>query len=316
MQTARLNQYDILKGIGIILVMLGHAIPPNTYLSYFIYGFHMPLFFMCSGAFYKDVSIWQGFKKDFKGLLVPWLSFVLFLCLCALVIDRMSSKGFSPTFNFFDEHCWLLYYTIWFLVCLFITRQLYRILYKTCNRTALNVSCWGGYFVAFYLSLHHINIPFFIDSAMAMLLFYHVGYLFKNNKLSEQRPIWISAVLLIAYAVFVWLVHPYVSVKDNIYPIYLIVLSVIPIYALYQLSCRVRSKFLILCGVESLTIMGLHHPIYDTIMFPLMNRLPLPYVVEIASMVIITLFITLVLNKCIMRYAPFLLGKNRTQIIQ
>lgn len=147
---------------------------------------------------------------------------------------------------------------------------------------------------------------------MAMLLFYHIGYLFKNNELSEQRPIWISAVLLIVYAVFVWLVHPHVSVKDNVYPIYLIVLSIIPIYALYQLSCRVNSKFLILCGVESLTIMGLHHPIYDTIMLPLMNRLPLPYPFEIALMVIITLFITLLLSKYIMRYAPFLLGKNRT----
>ena len=144
MQTVRLNQYDILKGIGIILVMLGHAISSTTYLSYFISGFHMPLFFICSGIFYKDVPVWKGLKKDVKGLLVPWFTFVLVLCLCAFVIDRMSSKGFAPTFNILDEHCWLLYYTIWFLVCLFITRQLYRILYKICNRTTLNLSCVCG----------------------------------------------------------------------------------------------------------------------------------------------------------------------------
>lgn len=82
MQTVRLKQYDILKGIGIILVMFGHAISPNTYLSYLICGFHMPLFFICSGVFYKDVPVWQGLKKDFKGLLVPWFAFVLF---CAFV---------------------------------------------------------------------------------------------------------------------------------------------------------------------------------------------------------------------------------------
>ena len=40
----RLVQFDILKGIGILLVLLGHTdivgIPKT-----FIYGFHMPLFF-------------------------------------------------------------------------------------------------------------------------------------------------------------------------------------------------------------------------------------------------------------------------------
>ena len=43
----RLVQFDILKGIGILLVLLGHTdivgIPKT-----FIYGFHMPLFFFFS----------------------------------------------------------------------------------------------------------------------------------------------------------------------------------------------------------------------------------------------------------------------------
>ena len=46
----RLVQFDVLKGIGILLVLLGHtdvAGIPKT----FIYGFHMPLFFSVRVAF-------------------------------------------------------------------------------------------------------------------------------------------------------------------------------------------------------------------------------------------------------------------------
>ncbi len=308
MKSNRITQLDILKGIGIIFVMFGHAIPPNTFFYSLIYGFHMPLFFMCSGYFYKDVSIWQGLKKDFKGLLVPWFTFVLFLCLSALIINWMSSNKFAPDFNLLDEHCWLLYYTIWFLVCLFIVRQIYRVLFKL--NQWFTVSCaWGGYFIAYYLKQYNINIPFFVDSAMAMLIFFHVGYLFKKHSLHEKQPIWVSITLLLIYAIFVWSVHPYVNIKDNVFPLYLVALSVVPTYALYQLCCRINSKILILCGIESLSIMGFHHPIYDTIMYPLMSRLSLPLVGKCFFMVLFTLVIVLVLNRIISKYTPFLLGK-------
>ena len=55
--------------------------------------------------------------------------------------------------------------------------------------------------------------------------------------------------------------------------------------------------------------MGLHHPIYDVVMFPIMNRLPLPYVCEIILMVGLTLLIVLLADKILNKYTPFLLGK-------
>ena len=43
--------FDIAKGIGIVLVVIGHYIPdnaPSWYIGFvsFVYHFHMPLFFM------------------------------------------------------------------------------------------------------------------------------------------------------------------------------------------------------------------------------------------------------------------------------
>ena len=43
-QANRIVWVDIVKGIGIILVVLGHSNPP-VWLSTFISAFHMPLFF-------------------------------------------------------------------------------------------------------------------------------------------------------------------------------------------------------------------------------------------------------------------------------
>ncbi len=43
------RQLDAVKGIGILLMVLGHAYFILTTLHRFIYAFHMPLFFMISG---------------------------------------------------------------------------------------------------------------------------------------------------------------------------------------------------------------------------------------------------------------------------
>lgn len=40
----RIESLDILKGIGIILVVVGHMIGNQLYIRPWIYAFHMPLF--------------------------------------------------------------------------------------------------------------------------------------------------------------------------------------------------------------------------------------------------------------------------------
>ncbi|EPJ4139137.1 acyltransferase family protein [Klebsiella pneumoniae] len=69
---------DYAKGIGIILVVFGHAnrglyssgiyISPEIYhyLDNVIYSFHMPLFFFLSGLFFVS-SIKTGLRRCFYG---------------------------------------------------------------------------------------------------------------------------------------------------------------------------------------------------------------------------------------------------------
>ena len=70
----RIDSIDILKGIGILLVVLGHTRFAGT--SY-IYLFHMAVFFMASGYFYKErysdslKDLGKAVIKRIRGLWVP-----------------------------------------------------------------------------------------------------------------------------------------------------------------------------------------------------------------------------------------------------
>lgn len=52
----RIVSFDILKGGGILLVILGHIQIPYM-LKTVIYSFHMPLFFFVSGCFFRPISL-------------------------------------------------------------------------------------------------------------------------------------------------------------------------------------------------------------------------------------------------------------------
>lgn len=77
------NYLSTAKAIGIILMVVGHAISQN-FAYRFIYMFHMPLFFFCSGYFYKVPSSVEGVGrfiiKRFKGLYWPFVKWgIIFL---------------------------------------------------------------------------------------------------------------------------------------------------------------------------------------------------------------------------------------------
>ena len=64
----RNESIDILKGIGIILVLVAHSL--GGAILTFAYTFHMPLFFIVTGMFMKNpkqgFSVSEAVKKDFK----------------------------------------------------------------------------------------------------------------------------------------------------------------------------------------------------------------------------------------------------------
>lgn len=75
----RIVLYDVIKGVGIILMVIGHTCVQPLYN--WIYCFHMPLFFIISGLFFqpKRYTIMEFLTKRYRQLLLPLIIFTPFV---------------------------------------------------------------------------------------------------------------------------------------------------------------------------------------------------------------------------------------------
>lgn len=104
----RLIHIDILKGIAIILVVMGHMFVPytdylNSTINQLIYSVHMPLFFFLSGyVFKKEQNIGRMIIKKTIGLLLPFFTFSALYCFCFSIsyIDLLTKTEMHHGFWF------------------------------------------------------------------------------------------------------------------------------------------------------------------------------------------------------------------------
>lgn len=93
---SRNNYISIAKAIGIILMVAGHSGCPQVIVR-FIYLFHMPLFFVCSGYFFTEIadkaSLKYFFSKKIKGLYLPYLKWSLLFLLLHNVFRYFNITG-------------------------------------------------------------------------------------------------------------------------------------------------------------------------------------------------------------------------------
>ena len=62
---------DVIKGLCIVLMMIGHVLETSSISRHVIYSFHMPVFFIVGGLFLRG----RNLKKDFKRLILPYIIF-------------------------------------------------------------------------------------------------------------------------------------------------------------------------------------------------------------------------------------------------
>lgn len=72
MNQKRLLWIDTAKVIGISLMILGHRNLLDINSTKVIFSFHMPLFFIISGMFWKNINLDKTIKSISKTLLLPF----------------------------------------------------------------------------------------------------------------------------------------------------------------------------------------------------------------------------------------------------
>lgn len=182
---------DAAKAIGIILVVLAHALPKDTYPWTWINLFHMPLFFCVSGYFYtcKGSFIHYALKK-IKGLWVPYVvsSIITYAAFMLLGKETFSIKYIGKMLLMVSPGP--LLGALWFLpvlliaslICDLMNRILRCVKFNTQTTTdaILSVICIGMLFLGYRFTL-----PYKISVALRAVFFMHLGHLLKGVQVNK-----------------------------------------------------------------------------------------------------------------------------------
>lgn len=188
----RIEWIDIAKGLGILAVILGHChIPDKAWNA--IYSWHMPIFFLISGFFYRERPFLDLVKAKFNTLLKPYFYTCIGIALIegakALIAHHSvwvtmrnwllagiygSYFGVKFGFNFIGP--------IWFFPALFFTMVLLhtslRLKHPFSVIFVILLSLCG------YFGSKWIGLPGSINQGMIALPYAYIGYIIKKHHLN------------------------------------------------------------------------------------------------------------------------------------
>lgn len=268
--------FDIMKGIGILLVMIGHVYSqylPNTH--HLIYTFHMPMFFLIAGFFSKayenKASSIASIKKYFVRLVIPMvftqILFVLWHVLLVFTKGESWTNAIAQFTSLFwaDVYCPSTKYgplslgVTWFLMALFVSKTLFLFLSRF-KLWAIPMSL----LIALIAILLHKVFPYSIwcfTLGMTALPFVTFGWIVHNYKI----PIWIIVISIACWPI-AYLFLGNLDIYHFVWPCWPVnVLAACgATYCIYWLCLwigkhtRFLSKGLAHLGVASLAIMCVH----------------------------------------------------------
>lgn len=246
---------DVIKGIGILLVIWAHCTFP---FKKEIILFHMPLFFFLSGMFFKD-------KKNFintraKKLLLPFFYYsvlAFFLsCLFGNPKELLNNLSFYNPGAFNGP--------LWFLIALFNISLSYYCIYQISqNWKFILIICSVIGVLFFYLDY---EMPLYLRQSFVCLPFFAFGHFLKikGYKLNRIQIIIYIIIYLLASAYY-----EYNRCGIDIYSLHItsnFILFYLPAFAAILLLLNIpyfnkntkTNKLLVSLGQNSLALMSLH----------------------------------------------------------
>ncbi len=289
----RIEYLDIARGIGILLVVLGHndfgAI--STFFYQVIYSFHVPLFFFLSGYFiHTSLSFWDYFKKRFHSVLLPYLFTIFLIYFASVSFEKMGFqtaigrivKALYGSINYID------WGQLWFLPNLFVVSLYAFIFIRVTGKLQNRWVTWGillgtlaisalllRLFYPFSISVFGkgyelFGLPFSLDVVFLSGFFFIMGN--EVRQVTSERT-FDPVLLLIAAAIGLILLNyffPYsVDIAKRVYESYFVntveaVLGILLVLALsrqIELHARRLASVLKYVGSISLIILLFHVPI-------------------------------------------------------
>lgn len=143
----RIDYVDIAKGIGIVLVVMGHndfaLISPFAHKL--IYSFHMPMFFFMSGMFFKpDLPFLMYARHRFNRVLKPFLFMILFIYFASISFSNVGIPQASRRLikALYGNGHYLDWVQLWFLPHLFVVSLFAYFFFQAVYRRGLFPLRW------------------------------------------------------------------------------------------------------------------------------------------------------------------------------
>ena len=299
--SGRFGWVDNAKGIGIILVLLGHTPIPVEY-KLFIYAFHMPLFFFIGGLFLNMEKPLAVFVKDkIQRLLLPYIAFAGFSYLIWLSIRNYSAMASAipaevPLMGIFygiGSGNWMPENTpLWFLPCMFSTICLLYFLThlpKKFSWVLILLCSVIGYYLPQWL---YFRLPFSMDIALFCMTFTALGYYCRKYWLNSPPLSWPATIgLMVLWLLSAWfnsgLLHPIhmIDINNSVFNNYFLFFIAAISGTLFTVNIAKRLlnlPGLAYVGKHSIGILGLHMLIYlsITVTFTKLFHFPLTLTYE------------------------------------
>ena len=215
----RNSRIDFIKGILICLVIIGHYYAPSV-IRYAIWSFHMPMFVIISGFFFKpgiNRTKTLGYvKKNLNPYFIVWL-FIGFARMINDVIHRKkieiscftiwlksllyaagsNSESFLPQGVVKVGAIWFLMALFWSHIILSVITKMHHSIYKCVTITI-------GILIVGTIMSYYYNLPLGFLKGIAFLPWLLIGYIIRLNEKKYLAFIQKHDYLCICISIVIW----------------------------------------------------------------------------------------------------------------
>ena len=200
--TKRIVYIDLLKGVGILLLLLSHSFYFPSALSNWIFSFHMPLFFWCTGALicvqYSDSEKLRDHFAQFivrKCLCIgiPYVVFSLAIILYQLTMSVLSGNCIDTVS--ITEKLWRILRlqgmeSLWFLPCLLIAEIMFAVLHAYLPNFGKEIMSAICVVICVLFNYKSPGGGFgVLPRSCCGFVFMHLGYIMHNTSLLQKAKI-------------------------------------------------------------------------------------------------------------------------------
>lgn len=195
---------DAARGLGIVLVVYGHAIsglPKAAQLEIFIWSFHIPLFFFLSGLVERPQVEpgWPAFvRRLWRAIVLPYLTFSLLAYLWWLIaasgdcgvrcapwwvplVGTVYGVSAATQFMVHDS-------PLWFLTCLFSVKVYARCVDLVSDSWRMRGGLIVGGALLVHLVLYRVSLrlPWNFDIALIAAVFHYCGRMVAKSRFMRK----------------------------------------------------------------------------------------------------------------------------------